>query len=400
MPAESPSEASQRFARDLRRIREDREVSIAEVSDATQIDETQLEAFEGGALFGKSTMNPVYLRALVRAYAEAVGISPEDAATQFEGAGEGDYDNQLAVQYLDVPPAVVDRESEERSEEEGSEAEPPGSAPGEEGSDTGDHSKSPTEGPRAPDAQGRASEHASLENQSSESEEPEGPASLSASESAPKTSHSGDSSSEPAPPSSAEGADHSFSWTSRRTLLLTGIGLLGLLIVGLGIGLLTFKEPSSAEEPGDQANAPPKTQSSPSESSPDTSASSTHTRPPATLTLGDTLHVTVLATSGIQEMRVQQDEDLRRPYWVEEGEATVFPFTRRITLENELDEARLFLEGYSYPATRTDTLGRVVIDRQTAQSFADTLRGSPEALSTDPDTAVLRRSPPTEPGGN
>lgn len=89
-------------------------------------------------------------------------------------------------------------------------------------------------------------------------------------------------------------------------------------------------------------------------------------------------------------MQVRQDEDLRRPYWIEEGKATVFPFTRRIMLENQLDEARLFLEQYPYPTSRTDSLGRVVIDRQTVEAFADTLRGSPATLSVEPDTVAIR----------
>ena len=111
-------------------------------------------------------------------------------------------------------------------------------------------------------------------------------------------------------------------------------------------------------------------------------------RPLAQITLGDTLYATVLATSVVRELRVRQDDNLRRPYWIEEGEAMVFPFTRRITFQNQLDSLRLFLERYPYPTTRSDEQGQIVITRRTVQSFADTLRGAPVELSTSPDTTL------------
>jgi hypothetical protein len=115
------------------------------------------------------------------------------------------------------------------------------------------------------------------------------------------------------------------------------------------------------------------------------------------MTLGDTLYVTVLATSDVRGIRVQQDDSLRRPYWIREGEAMVFPFARRITLQNQLDSLRLLLDQYPYPSSRTDDEGRIVITRDTAEQYADTLRGSPVPVPGSPDT-VLGTAPPTESG--
>jgi len=101
------------------------------------------------------------------------------------------------------------------------------------------------------------------------------------------------------------------------------------------------------------------------------------------------MFVTVLATAPVRELRVRQDDDLRRPYWIEEGDALVFPFARRITLQNQLDSLRLFLNRFSYPTTRPDA--RVVLTRDTVQQFAETLQGAPATISATPDTVPIEK---------
>jgi hypothetical protein len=44
------------------------------------------------------------------------------------------------------------------------------------------------------------------------------------------------------------------------------------------------------------------------------------------------------------------------------------------------------LEGYPYPLDRRDARGRIVITRDTAEAFVDTLRGDPVSLDVEPDT--------------
>ena len=109
---------------------------------------------------------------------------------------------------------------------------------------------------------------------------------------------------------------------------------------------------------------------------------------PATLRLDDTLHVTVRATSAVRELRVQQDNDLRRPYWMEEGDALVFPFTQRLVLQDQLDSLQLLPEGYPYPKTRTDGEGRIIVTFGTSLWSAE-MRFS--SARTDSGSMLLKR---------
>jgi hypothetical protein len=52
------------------------------------------------------------------------------------------------------------------------------------------------------------------------------------------------------------------------------------------------------------------------------------------------------------------------------------------------------VEGYPYPAGRTDAQGRLVLTRDSIQSFADTLRGAPDEVAVPTDTIAI---PPTAP---
>ncbi|MFP4229409.1 MAG: helix-turn-helix domain-containing protein, partial [Salinivenus sp.] len=71
--------AGKRFALDMRRIREDRDVSLSSIHEQTQIAPSLLRSFEEGGLYDHSAFNEVYLRSFVRAYAAVVGMSPKDA---------------------------------------------------------------------------------------------------------------------------------------------------------------------------------------------------------------------------------------------------------------------------------------------------------------------------------
>lgn len=412
MADEPDSSPRQRFVRDLRRIREEREVTRAEILEVTQIVESQLAAFEEGTLFDQPSMNRVYLRAFVRAYAEALGLDPDTVADQLEEALEGSYDNQLAVRYLDVPPSVVEEEpsppetdvSEAESGSGASEPASTGEGEPEEGEQTRRAEESMIEeesvreeGPLSDASDSEEEEHPTpswLEGDSEERSE-EGTVDPSSTQSAPASKGRSESTQrQPTPPSRRSNWIPAGIWSgNRRKVLIVGISIVVLLGV-LGILAVSyFGGASPSQDSSVQADPSAKTEAAASARPSDTTNSTSEPESPASLTLGDTLHVTVLATSAVRELRVQQDEDLRRPYWIEEGNATVFPFTQRITLENQLDSLRLFLDRYSYPTSRTDSLGRIVIDRQTAKRFVDTLRGSPTSLSVQPDTVEIRQPP-------
>jgi hypothetical protein len=171
----------------------------------------------------------------------------------------------------------------------------------------------------------------------------------------------------------------------RPQLVVTGAGIAVVLLVLVGLGLAYFSSgetdpaPPTAAASGDTTRA----------AAPSDTAASAPRRPPANVRLGSTVHLTVLARTNVSALRIQRDEDLRRPYWIREGEADVFPFTERVQIENGLSDVRLFVEGYPYPVAPEDTVGGLELTRAGLQSFVDTLRGAPASLSVSPDTIPI-----------
>ncbi len=424
MPDDLDTPALRRFARDLRRIREDRSVSRTAIQEETQVHASHLKSFEAGVLHEEERMNGVYLKAFVRAYAEAIGLSAETVVEHLESALSGTYDDQLAVTFLNAPSTEAEADvseaaaaspSAEGEQDAADSPSGPSDKPGEKTSEDklGPAEESPQETKTDP------TQAVSSDAQSSAGQSPSSPRSgASASEAAgerpspdvQEEPHFSDLSGEEEragrAPSSAHGRaprqgtpqGDSFSSTvqgilaAHRDKVLTTIGI--ALLVGLvgGLGFYLTRGGATSEPPsgGETLGASPAADAGPSaaEATGDTSAPAPRSarRPPADITLGDTLHVTVRATEDVRELRVQQDDNLRRPYWIEAGEARVFPFVERVTLQNQLENLELLLEGYRYPITSTDEQGRVIIRRDTAEQFADTLRGAPASISESPDT--------------
>jgi len=430
MPDDPDTDALERFARDLRRIRENREVALARIEEATQIRQSHLQSFEDGTLHEKSKMNPVYLRAFVRAYAEALGLPPDPVVDHLEASLSGDYQNELSVQYLKVPPSKAGEEGpsarpgtsprEKReapsppdesspqgsSQSTASDRSPDAAESGDAPEDSSPQGSQETEG-SSPDVDG--AEDLSEEVPTDKGERPTASSSAGFPESRPDAGSTvSATTTDPSGPDSRDrrsATTSSFAerwsdlWPPRRgVLIVAAIGLvLVVLLLGGGLGLFRGdSEPTAAPTLQSEASAP--AQSSAPDLPADTVGQDTTSeqRPLADMTLGDTLYVTVLATSDVRGIRVQQDDSLRRPYWIREGEAMVFPFARRITLQNQLDSLRLLLDQYPYPS-RTDDEGRIVITRDAAEQYADTLRGSPVPVPGSPDT-VLGTAPPTESG--
>ena len=356
--------ALQRFGRDLRRIREDRDVTTATVHTHTQAPESQIQSFEAGTLYEESTMNPVYLRAFVRAYAEAVDLPPHAVLDQLEAALSGNYQNQLAVQYLDVPSSASKPDSSTGQ---------PDAASREDEQETTPRGSSTDEGTDSGGAQSTGREHESGKTEG-ESETPD-PDPEDETVSTASTTESGGT-----------------LWSENRGASLVAIAGLFLIAVVGALIYASLGETDSAPNSPSESSA--RTVASADQSSPDTLAAADTAeideRPQQAssgdIALGDTLHVTVYATADVRELRVQQDDNLRRPYWVREGEAAVFPFARQITLQNQLDSLRLLVERYPYPVSRTDDEGRIVITRDKVQRFLDTLRAAPTTVPSSPDT--------------
>lgn len=386
MPTDPDTSALQRLARDLRRIREDRDVALSTIHEATQVPESQLESFEAGTLYEESTLTPVYLRGFVQAYAEAIGVPPDSVLDSLDSALTGEYENQLADQYLEVPPSVSESDSSESVDSSAERSDDPESE----------------ERAKPPPSDARLTSEVSTRDSEERDGEEEGGVS-----SSPTSAGTSEPRSPSGPRSRTSSQGRSIVetwerlWSRHRGRLL--VAVISLVLFGAVVGLLYayLGDSSPSGSPADPPNS--RTMASAQEGSPDSVSAgdtsqaeeSSQPAPGTEVTLGDTLYVTVLASADVRGMRVQQDDDLRRPYWIRDGRAKVFPFTRRITIQNQLDSLRLLLEGYPYPVSRTDEEGRVVITRDTARQFLETPRApsSPDIVS--PDT-VWGRAPTSD----
>lgn len=105
------------FPDDIRTIREKHGVAREEIHERTKISLENIQRFERGELDRHPHFNDVYLRALVRAYAEALGISEEVALQGLERSRAGSYEGELARAYLD---RGDDADGEAGADEDGS----------------------------------------------------------------------------------------------------------------------------------------------------------------------------------------------------------------------------------------------------------------------------------------
>jgi hypothetical protein len=485
MAEEASFPAGQRLSDDLRRIRKDRGVSIDEIHTETRIARTLIESFEEGELYDHPTYNRVYLRSFIKAYADAVQISREQALNALDAALSGTYQHGLAQEYLSGESSEGSSEAEESRDEDGSPSpssesttdgptaggpegrggivgppravgeepaedeismdDPPdnaatkgASAPstagesGDEGEEEREEasSKPPTRDDDKPDASSNEAEERtddsdglSGDDEQSESppEKPEesatgtpDPAPMGedmetgiVGEPTEMGSGGGGAPSGPAQPSGGREASPASSSTGfadlfgdgNRRIILSGVGIavVCLVLVGLGVAYFSSGEGGTSGEgepnpaPADTATVrtSPASPDTSATASPDTGATSSSVEqppPPANVTLGETIHLLVLATDNVSGIRIQRDDDLRRPYWIEEGEASVYPFQRRAIIGSEFEDIRLFVEGYEYPFAPADTTGGLELDRETLQAFVDTLRGAPDSLAVTPDT--------------
>ena len=395
MPNDAVDDAGTRFGRDMRRIREARDVSVDTIHTSTRIAHTLIETFEETGLVDHPAFNRVYLRSFVRSYAEAVDISEEVALNALDRALDGAYTDELAAfveggeaESLPVPPAAeadgADDADAESSTDASDEAEddttaPPASPP------APDPPASPSSGtePAATDAgsslqssasEAPAREHPRMVNEGA----PESPPA--ADRTAPATGTQ--ASSDPSARAESDAFDPAALWERLQRPVFIGLAVLIVLLL-LGGGLYAVLWGGSEPAPP----AADTSQTAPAESL--TAASMEPARPPANVTLGDTLYLTVVADADVRGIRIKRDDDLRRPYWIDSTEATVFPFREEVRIEDELDHVRLLLQGYLFPERFADAQGRIVITRDTAEAFADTLRGAPVRLDTPPDTTRI-----------
>ncbi|HMB91752.1 MAG TPA: helix-turn-helix domain-containing protein, partial [Rhodothermales bacterium] len=95
MADSSKAASSKRFARDLSKLRKEQDVTLDSLHEATKVPLELLREFEETGLFDHPMFNRVYLRSLIRAYADTVGISPKEALSALDLALAGTYNGEL-----------------------------------------------------------------------------------------------------------------------------------------------------------------------------------------------------------------------------------------------------------------------------------------------------------------
>lgn len=325
----SNAASGSRFARDMKRIREEQEVSLADIHEETMIPGELIRSFEEHGLLEHPRFNRVYLRSFVRSYAQCVNVDADTALSELQRALDGAYTNQLAVAYLDEEPADPDGSDEE---EPASPVEPDATE-----STSSFIFDSAAEAPR--EQKQRATEEQT-------------------------------------------GVPAGGGWHA----LLIGLGIVLILILAwIGFSLLNQSDSEdAASESTSQQQVEQPLEQSPVDTTDTASApaETTMTQPQEPrAALGDTLYFTLVADKNkIEAVRIRRDGDLRRPYWIEQGETAAFPAQQQITIEPLEDHFQLLVNGYPWPRRTQDQL---VLTRSDVRSFLDTASVAPVDISAD-----------------
>lgn len=349
-PAGAPTPGpSRRFEHDLRDIREARGVPLEDVQQQTRIPVDILRRFEAGDLTGDAHYNEVYLRALLRSYAQAVQISPQEALKAYEAARDSTYAGALRQQYLGEAPPERRRPAPRPPAPE-----PPPAAPS-----------------RPPAASGTAPAVAAL----AQAREPEPPPAEESVIGRPNE-HFPKRRVRTAAEATAGSTPLETSWG-----LVIGGGLLGVLVIA-GVLWLLFRgegpEPEVTARPvaADTAQAAPTAQAEQEAAPADI--------PPAPR-LALPIRVTVIARDGplggAGGFRVTQAPDVRRPYWLEEGIEQTFESAEEVVLWGEGSgesfgipaNTRLRMQGFEWDPPDGQVLR---INPQTGQALLDSLHAA------------------------
>lgn len=401
----APSQVQgQAFARDVRRIRETHGVTQQEIHQATKIPKHLLQQFEVDALFSHDTFNRVYLRSVARSVADHIGVDRKDMMDALEAALSGDYEGQLAAAYYGTDPETsssTEPVPQEATTEDAvdTEAERPKAAQASASPSTVDHMEdtpaaeaqreaAPVPPQEKTDIAGKdavskdavskdAVSKNAVENDV-EQNEPLGAATdEDLSPDSPPIEETAATTSAGAPGSALPASKGAVGATEKKQPApvqprpvwpyVAGGAVAVAAVILLIIALQSDQAPEPTP-PAPMAVAPVDTAAEATAPAlPDAAGTATDeaTGPPA---LGDTITVEVVAAfDRVDPIRIRVDDDLRRPYWIEQGESRSFSAVDQIILENQLDAIELRLEGVPVPTDERDAEGRIVITRERAE---------------------------------
>ena len=340
-------EHGKRFARDLCSIRRARSVSLTDIHEATRMAYDLIKRFEHDALIDHPQFNQVYIRLFVREYATRIGIDGTKALEALELAIQGKYDGSLVWEYLDKSGEEKSSSEKEAPASNDAKRTAPEAAPEPPGEDASEESDEPAVMALPPEVPPKPP--------------PEAPvASAPSFKGAPSRAPSGRI---PARDSSSAGRKAFSQPVGKLDARWIFVGLLviviGLVIWNLSRAMFGADEAAQVPSPAAQTASDPAT----------TGANEAFGLP-----LPDTLAITIVADKGSAgPIRVTLDDDIRRPYWIERGDAQTFRMADRMLLEQQLDSVTVHVEGVAYPLSRPAGQDSALLERTALASWFSSL---------------------------
>lgn len=294
-PIVPPNASGHRMEHDLRAIREARDVSLDAFQRDTRMPGDILRRFEAGELVGDSSYNEVYLRNLLKAYAQALDLSPSEVGKAFDQTKAGTYDGSLRQLYLD-----------------GKQDAPAPTSP------------SPKPPPKpAPSPSGTAPAVAAL-SEPPKKKETVPPVAERTADHMPKRRVQ-----------TAKAAASTASPIEKSWGVIIGGTLAAVIVIGAVLWFL-LRDPNPEPE---LVEAPPAPADTAQTAAPVDTAAAAAPTPADAPTFQTPIQLTVTATDEpLENFRVQVDDDVRRPHWVEPGQSTSFTAQQRIAVWGELEQ--------------------------------------------------------------
>lgn len=351
------------FLDDLSAIREKRNVSLDALRNATKVYPNVIAQFEVDGLKDHPLFNSLYVRAFIRSYADAVGIPPDEVLRAYDEALQGVYRRQLAIEYLDLPPEEIKALRAAKVEK----VEPVFAV------DKFEFEKE--EKRKAAAAANKTAIRARAASSAAVTDKADGRAITFI----PKSKQGADASPLANFADGAKDAVSSFFASGKQNafvqwgLLAAGLMLLVLVVMQL-ISFQSDTPTLSDLQPAEPAATIPTETLSPIAATPDSLpaqplATNTRREP---VVLGDSIPVQIVAATGLLDpFRIKRDADLRRPYWLDQGDTMLVYLKNRAIIEDNLASMQILIDGFAYPIYRTDSLARVVISRDSVQAFLD-----------------------------
>ncbi len=321
-----PDPSGSKIEHDLRAIRDARGVSLETLQRETRMPGDILRRFEAGELVGDAQYNEVYLRNLVKAYAQALGLPLQQVVEAYDRAKAGSYDGSLRRTHLD--------------------GDAPQAAP-------------PPKAPPKPAPSGTAPAVAAL-SQPAPKKDPASPVSERTAGHLPKRRVQ-----------TAKAAASTATPIEKSWGVIIGGTAAAVLVIGAVLWFL-LRDPGPEPELAELPPAPADTAQAAAPA--DTARAAP---PPSNAPRFQTpINVTVVAAEEpLEDFKVQVDDDLRRPYWLNPGADQTFTGQQRVIVSGEggtgnYDGASLRLQGVEW----TPREGQVFrISAQNGQAFLDSL---------------------------